>query len=90
MKYQKNSSKIKSLHVLNYFVTKTSEDHPATATDIINHLSSMGIPAQRRCIYRDIETLRSLGLKINKKGYGFYYKPTEGDFVYEIAIGFKR
>lgn len=87
MKNQKNSTKIKSMYVLKYFITQTDEQQPACADDIIGYLNSLGICAERKSIYKDISVFKALGIEIHKKGHGFYYKPTEGDFLHEIAAG---
>lgn len=87
MRKFKTNNKIKSLQVLKYLVTSTNIDSPATATKIIDYLGTLGIQAQRSCIYRDINTFRRLGLTISKKGHGFYYEPKERDYIYEITNG---
>ncbi len=58
--------KLKTLYVAKYFLDYSDENHPITAGDIADYLSTeYGITAERRSIYRDIATLRDeFGLEI--------------------------
>lgn len=88
MRFHKNTTKLKTLYVLKYFVEQTNETKSASAADIIRYLSSLGIPAERKGIYNDIETFNKFGIHILKKGHEFFYQATEGDFLYEVARSF--
>lgn len=53
----------------------TNASHPMSMTEIINQLAAKGIPAERKSIYDDLETLRVLGLDIKtvrNKTTGYY------------------
>lgn len=88
MRFHKNNTKLKTLYVLKYFVEQTNETKTASTAGIIEYLSSIGIPAERKSIYNDIDTFNKFGIQIVKKGQEFFYKPTEGDFLYEVARSF--
>ena len=88
MRFHKNNTKLKTLYVLKFFVEHTNKNHVASAVDIIEYLSKIGFSAERKSIYKDIETFNCFGVEIKKKGHGFYYQPREGDFINEITRSF--
>jgi len=58
------------------FLDKTDETHYITMVDILNHLSSNDINAERKSIYADIEALKQYGFDIKgfqEKGTYFYH-----------------
>ena len=59
---------------MKYFMERTGKDHIATAKAVIQYLESIGIKAERKGIYSDIEVLNKFGLRILKSGRGFYYE----------------
>ena len=65
------NQKMKALYVMDYLMRNTDEEHPAPMRDIIAYLESMGISAERKSIYSDIEGLQLFGVDIlsSKKGY---------------------
>ena len=60
--------KLKLIYLMDFFLKHTDEQHPATMAQIIAHLASHEISAERKSIYDDIEDLRSYGLDIIKSG----------------------
>ncbi|MEG1546817.1 MAG: WYL domain-containing protein, partial [Bacteroides sp.] len=58
------NQKLKLLHVMQILLDKTDEAHPITMDEIINHLNSLGISAERKSVYDDIEALRVYGLDV--------------------------
>lgn len=56
--------KLKLLYIARFFYEQTDEAHPASLSDIIQYLADMGISAERKAIYDDIELLRLYGLDI--------------------------
>ena len=56
--------KLKILYIARFFYEQTDEEHPASLSDIIQYLADMGISAERKSIYDDIELLRLYGLDI--------------------------
>lgn len=70
------NQKMKIMYVMQLFLDKTDETHYITMVDIINHLSSNDIKAERKSIYADIEALKQYGFDIKglqEKGTYFYY-----------------
>ena len=88
MRFHKNNTKLKTLYVLRYFVEQTDQNNAVSANDIIEHLSLLGITAERKSIYKDIETFNQFGICIAKKDREFFYQPSEGDFLHEAARSF--
>ena len=68
--------KLKLLHVRNYLLQNSDEEHPVTVHQMIQYLASNGIAAERKSIYDDIEALRTFGMDIEecKRGrvFGYY------------------
>ena len=68
--------KLKLLHVRNYLLQNSDEEHPITVNQMIQYLESNGIAAERKSIYDDIEALRTFGMDIEecKRGrvFGYY------------------
>lgn len=56
--------KLKLLYLEQYLLSNTDEEHPVTMEQILSHLDEMGITAERKAIYNDIEALRTAGLDI--------------------------
>ena len=68
-------SKLKLLYLADILKKKTDEEHYIAATEIVDELSKLEIPAERKSIYKDIDILREYGLDIihtgskNRGGY---------------------
>lgn len=63
----KNSNqKLKCLYVLEILKTYSDEEHPLNAADIVKHLESRGITAERKSVYSDILNLEDFGYDIIK------------------------
>ena len=57
------------------FLERTDEEHPMSVKDLIIYLNSLGISAERKTVYDDIETLRNFGMDIlnrREQPAGFY------------------
>lgn len=66
--------------MLRYFRQNTDENHAVTVAQIIEHLASKGISAERKSIYDDIEALRLFGVDIETvrgKSTGYYLASRE-------------
>jgi len=68
------NQKQKLLHLSDILNRKTDEHHALTATQLIDELGKLGITAERKSIYSDIEALREYGMDIlqqkgNNPGY---------------------
>ncbi len=68
-------SKLKLLYLADIFKEKTDENHFLAATEICDELEKMGVSAERKSIYNDIEILKEYGYDIihtgskNRGGY---------------------
>ncbi len=58
------NQKLKMFYILDYLLENTDDEHFVTVKDIINHLESNGISAERKAIYSDIEELLNYGYDI--------------------------
>ncbi len=67
--------KEKILYIAKLLLEKTDENNKITVNDIIAHLAQQGIPAERKSIYGDLETLEQFGLDIcrEKSSVTSYY-----------------
>ena len=54
------NQKVKILYIAKYFLENSDEDTYVETKNIIAHLKSVGIEAERRSIYRDIYALRDI------------------------------
>ena len=76
-----NAQKLKILHLMEIFKTETDPEHGLTMPQIIERLAARGIDAERKGIYRDIETLREFGMDIRTlKRQPVQYSLAERDF----------
>lgn len=70
------NQKLKLLYLMDYLLQYTDEEHPASMGEIITHLASRGVSAERKSVYDDLETLRLYGLDIEQshagRGAGYY------------------
>lgn len=76
--------KEKILHIYRILMEETDEEHGITVAEIIDRLSSLGISAERKSVYDDINTLESFGCDIcrNKSNTMTYYI---GSRTFELA-----
>lgn len=63
------NQKLKLLY-LRDFLLETDEDHPITMEDILARLSALGVDAERKSIYTDMQALRMYGMDIELKKLG--------------------
>ena len=72
---------VKILIIKDFLLSNTNKDHYVTSSDIIQHLESYGIRADRKTIFADIDRLEyDYGMKIDrvrKKGYRALEPPFE-------------
>ena len=74
------NQKIKILYLMRVFLEQTDEEHPMSVKELITYLNNLGISAERKTVYDDIETLRNFGLDIlnrREKPAGFYLASRE-------------
>lgn len=63
---KKSNQKLKLLYILKILKEKTDEEHPISTAQIIAELEKLGISAERKSVYDDMETLELFGLDIVK------------------------
>lgn len=70
------NSKLKLLYLAEIFEQKTDETHYISATQLCDELGKLGIPAERKSIYKDIDVLREYGYDIihtgSRSGGGYF------------------
>ena len=59
-KGKKPFQKLKPYIVLQYLLKETDENHAVDSTTIIKYLNDIGIDAERRSIYKDVETINQV------------------------------
>lgn len=59
-----SKSKLKLLYIKQILEDETDAEHGISMTRIIERLNEFGIPAERKGVYRDIQTLRDFGIEI--------------------------
>lgn len=67
--------KLKLFYLIDIFKKKTDEDHPISVNEIIQQLHNVGISAERKSIYRDIEAMQELGfdiIPVHNKTFSYY------------------
>lgn len=72
--------KLKILYLMRVFSERTDEAHPMSVKELIAYLEGLGIHAERKTIYDDIETLRVFGMDIvnrRERPSGFYLASRE-------------
>lgn len=62
--------KIKILYILKFLMEETDAQHPLATKDIIDMLSAVDIPAERKAIYDDIAALQRFGINIENSPNG--------------------
>lgn len=66
--------KSKILYLMKIFYERTDDEHGLTVNELIDELEAIGIAAERKSIYDDIETLRAFGMDIEmRKEKSFRY-----------------
>lgn len=69
------NQKLKLIYLMQIIYEKTDENHPLTTQQFIEELEKVGINAERRSIYRDMDLLAEFGMDIirTKGRSGGYY-----------------
>ncbi len=72
---RENYKKIKLLFLYELLKQETDEQHPLTTKELVERITKMGIPLDRRVLSQDIETLNANGIEVmsmnigHEKGY---------------------
>ena len=61
------SQKLKILYLMKILLERTDEDHALTMSELISALEELGISAERKSLYADIDALREYGLDVEVK-----------------------
>ncbi len=79
------NQKLKVYYLMKILTELTDENHGLTMSQIIDELKRCGIEAERKSIYSDIESIRSLGIDVilTQEGRECRYSISEG--VFELA-----
>ena len=67
--------KLKLLYLMQILLEKTDEEHTMTVPQMISELAKLGISAERKSIYDDLEYLKLFGLdicSIRTKTHGYF------------------
>lgn len=79
-----SKEKQKLLYLLQMLWKETDETHALTLPKILQNLEELGIHAERKSVYDDLETLQSVGVRIKKqKSRAFEYSIVERPFSLE-------
>ncbi|MBQ8636379.1 MAG: WYL domain-containing transcriptional regulator [Clostridia bacterium] len=65
-----SNQKLKLLYIMKYLLEETDEDNPVSTAQIIDMLASVGIKAERKSVYENIEDLRQFGIDVENSGSG--------------------
>ena len=77
---RRSNQKLKILYVRQMLLDETDDDHGLTMAEIIERLAERGVSAERKAIYRDLDSLRCYGMDIIKR-------PRAESGVTEYAVG---
>ena len=86
----RNGQKVKLLYIIKILTEMTDEEHPLSAGEICERLSSYNITAERKAIYDDIECLIAFGYdiihtRIPKNGYFLASRDFEQPEIYLLS-----
>ena len=72
---EKSITKLKMLKIWEILSRETDEDNPMESTELISRLEKMGIPCDRRTLYKDIDALNENGYEVlcNRSKKNEYY-----------------
>ena len=73
--------KLKIINEYQILMEESDENHPINAIEMTRRLEKRGIPAERKGVYRDMETLIDAGVDVIKGTKGYYI----GSRTFELA-----
>lgn len=65
-----SNQKLKLLYIMKFLMEETDEEHSLTTAQIISRLNAVGISAERKTVYENLEDLRQFGLDIESARCG--------------------
>ncbi len=66
------NQKLKLLYLMRYLLRESDESHPVTLAQMLEELERLGVAAERKSVYDDLEALRLYGLDVVQER-GKYY-----------------
>lgn len=78
--------KLKLLYLLQILQNETDEENPIKTADILRRLSDMGIAAERKSVYRDIERLKDAGFDVVSAAGGGYFMGSRSFELSEVKL----
>lgn len=70
------------LHLLRILSTRSDEEHPLSTAQLLSRLHELGMEAERKTLYDDLEVLRSLGYDIQLRRQQGYFL---GERIFQLA-----
>ena len=70
-----SSQKLKILRVAEILYTLSDQEHPLTVAEILTELDKLGIHAERKSVYDDLDALRTVGMdiiQVRGRSSGYY------------------
>ena len=83
-----NKTQTRILYLYKWLMEETNAEHPLSTTEILQRWEQMGVPAERRSVYKDIDILTEFGFSIECiRGSSNYYYAKEKTFtVSELKV----
>lgn len=79
------NQKLKLIYLIKIMLERTDEQHGLTMTEILDALESYGVSAERKSIYSDFETLRTLEIDVIQEQQGKTYTYHVASRQFELA-----
>ncbi|MBR5636498.1 MAG: WYL domain-containing protein, partial [Pseudobutyrivibrio sp.] len=73
--------KLKIINEYQILMEESDEQHQINAVEMTRRLKARGIPAERKTVYKDMDTLMDAGVDVVKGDFGYYI----GTRVFELA-----
>lgn len=79
------NQKLKLVYLIKILMEKTDDEHSVTMSEILSELKKYDIAAERKSIYADLESLRTMGIDIIGEQEGKSYNYRIGVKQFELA-----
>ena len=80
-----DNSKLRILHLAQILESETDEQHALTLLELSDRLEALGVGAERRALYRDLEALRTFGMDVISEKSGGTTRYFLGARTFELA-----
>lgn len=83
-----NKSQMRVLYLYKWLTEESSSTHPLTTAEILKRWDALGVPSDRRSVYRDIDILTEFGCEIEcvRGATNSYYAPEKTFTLSELKI----